>query len=104
MVASGVLVSPSGDRYPVVRGVPRFVDTQRYAASFGYEWNRWPRLQFDSENAGKPMANHTTRMWETITEASPERVRDHVIAEFGCGLAASWTSCAEKGHERWVSI
>jgi SAM-dependent methyltransferase len=85
MVVSGALVSRSGLRYPIVRGVPRFVDAELYASSFGYEWNRWPRVQFEAENVGKPMANHTTRMWETITEVTEDGVRNKVIAEFGCG-------------------
>lgn len=84
-VAAGALVSPSGRRYPIVRGVPRFVGEERYAASFGYEWNRWPRVQFESENAGRPMAGHTTRMWEAITEAPAAAVSGKTIVEFGCG-------------------
>lgn len=84
-VLSGALISLSGRRYPIVRGVPRFVGEEDYASSFGYEWNRWARVQFDSENAGRPMAGHTTRMWEAITKASDDRVKDKIIVEFGCG-------------------
>ncbi|MER3422194.1 MAG: hypothetical protein C4293_02130 [Nitrospiraceae bacterium] len=85
MVLSGVLVSRSGLRYPVVRGIPRFVDEEQYASSFGYEWNRWPRLQFEAENTHRPMAGHTMRMWETITEADECHVQNKTIVEFGCG-------------------
>jgi SAM-dependent methyltransferase len=84
-IISGKLVSLSGRQYPIVRGVPRFVDREEYASSFGYEWNRWARLQFDSENEGKPMAGHSTRMWEAITKASEDRVNGKTILEFGCG-------------------
>ena len=84
-VWAGTLNSPSGRQYPVVRGVPRFVEREQYAASFGWEWGRWPRVQFESENAGGAMAGHTTRMWERITGAGPEDVAAKTVVDFGCG-------------------
>src|SRR5437867_2895771 len=78
-VLSGELVGPSGRRYPIVRGIPRFVDSERYAASFGYEWGRWPRLQFDDQNVSRPMAGYTTRMWEKITAVTSAQVQGKTI-------------------------
>lgn len=83
-VLDGALTSAEGRSYPVVRGVPRFVAEEAYAASFGRQWNRWPRIQFESDNAGGPMAGHTTRMWETVT-AAPASLRGQTVVEFGCG-------------------
>lgn len=85
LVASGILVTASGRWYPIVRGIPRFVSAEQYTSSFGYEWTRWPRLQFESENMGRPMAEHTTRMWEIITSATEHTVHSQTIVEFGCG-------------------
>jgi SAM-dependent methyltransferase len=68
-----------------VRGVPRFVSAEHYASSFGYEWGRWPRVQFESANVGRPMAGHTTRMWERVTGVSDRQVNGQRIVEFGCG-------------------
>ena len=85
IVWSGWLRGDSGNSYPIVRGVPRFVDRQQYAASFGWEWSRWPRVQFESENVCRPMAGHTTRMWERITGATGDDVRGRTIVDFGCG-------------------
>jgi len=85
MVYSGELVSITGNRYPIIRGIPRFVSQEFYATSFGYEWKRWPRVQFESENIGRPMEGHTTRMWESITLAGESHVRNKKIVEFGCG-------------------
>ena len=85
MVVSGKLVSRSGRIYPIVRGIPRFVKSEHYAASFGFEWNRWPRVQFESENIGRPMQGHTTRMWEVITAAEQHEIKGMKIVEFGCG-------------------
>ena len=85
ILREGVLLSEEGHQYPIVRGIPRFVSTEHYSQSFGVEWNRWPRLQFDDQNVGRPMEGHTTRMWETITGASDDDVRGKTIVEFGCG-------------------
>ena len=35
-------------RYPIVRGIPRFVPNENYAADFGEQWNRFPKTQLDS--------------------------------------------------------
>ena len=85
MVWAGELRTTGGRCFPVVRGVPRFVERQQYAASFGWEWSRWPRVQFESENVGRPMAGHTTRMWEQITGVDASRVKGRRIVDFGCG-------------------
>lgn len=85
LVISGSLTTPSGKRYPIVRGVPRFVDESAYASSFGYEWNRWPRVQFESENVGRPMAGHTTRMWKIQTGVNEDQLYGQTVVEFGCG-------------------
>ena len=85
MVVSGDLVSDFGRRYPIIRGVPRFVEKENYAASFGYEWRRWPRVQFESENVGRPMAGHTTGMWEKCTASEDRDLKGRTLVEFGCG-------------------
>lgn len=85
MVQSGMLRAECGREYPIIRGVPRFVTGERYADSFGYEWHRWPRAQFEAQNVGRPMEGHTTRMFERITEVEPEQIEGQTIVEFGCG-------------------
>jgi SAM-dependent methyltransferase len=85
MVVTGALVTPSGRSYPIVRGVPRFVSAEQYAGSFGFEWSRWPRVQFESENVGRPMEGHTTRMWERVTGVSDAQVAGRTVVDFGCG-------------------
>jgi len=34
--------------YPVIRGIPRFVPNENYASSFGLQWTRHARTQYDS--------------------------------------------------------
>lgn len=40
--------SGCGATYPIVRGVPRFVSSDNYAGSFGFEWNVHNTTQYDS--------------------------------------------------------
>lgn len=84
-VIKGYLRTPSGKGYPVVRGIPRFIGSENYAGSFGFEWNRWPRVQFESDNVGRPMQGHTTKMWEIITGNKTQDFNRQVFIEFGCG-------------------
>lgn len=86
-ILEGSLVS-SSNTFPIVRGIPRFAgynDRGSYATSFGWQWNRWSRVQFESENIGGPMENHTARMWERITSNSSKSLEGALIADFGCG-------------------
>ena len=34
--------------YPVLRGIPRFVSDEKYASSFGFEWIKHAKTQYDS--------------------------------------------------------
>jgi SAM-dependent methyltransferase len=85
-IERGRLISAQGQyQYPIVNGIPRFVDQEHYAGSFGYEWQKWSRVQFEQENIGRPMAGHTTRMFESITELTPADLGGKLVVEFGCG-------------------
>lgn len=87
-VESGFLRS-SVTAYPIVRGIPRFVGhaPANYSRSFGYQWHRWPRLQFESENIGKPMEGHTRAMWQRITgvDGGPSSLQGTTVIDIGCG-------------------
>lgn len=86
MVITGELISDRGQHiYPIVRGVPRFLQSEGYTDSFGIEWKRWSRIQFEAENRGRPLEGHTTRMFETITRFSGTDLANKLVLEFGCG-------------------
>ncbi len=93
-VVEGRLTSPRAS-YPIVAGIPRFADAA-YVASFGSQWERWRRVQFDRDNIGGPMDGYTGRMWETIT-GQHARVDRAVVAEFGCGAGRFLATVREKG-------
>ncbi|RIL00250.1 MAG: hypothetical protein DCC71_18905 [Proteobacteria bacterium] len=46
-IASGALVCPEGCHHPIVGGIPRFVESDRYAQNFGMQWNLHARTQLD---------------------------------------------------------
>jgi SAM-dependent methyltransferase len=85
-IESGTLVTDDDKyQYPIINGIPRFVDKEYYSNSFGYEWNTWPKVQFESENLGGPMEGHTTKMFKTITRFSENELHGKSVIEFGCG-------------------
>ncbi len=84
-VYQGILTTEDGlQNYHIKNGLPIFVPEDGYASSFGTEWKTWPRVQFESENIGKPMEGHTKRMFEDITQY-PTDLKEKIIVEFGCG-------------------
>lgn len=86
LVRSGVLINTSHSRqYPIINYIPRFVDKEHYSSSFGYEWEKWPRVQFESENTNKPMARYTTKMFHASTGFTENDIQNKTVVEFGCG-------------------
>lgn len=83
-IVSGVLRSSRG-AYPIIDGIPRFVPDEGYSDNFGYQWNRWARIQFEDENAGKPMENFTKNMFKSITQFSSKKLKNKIVLDMGCG-------------------
>lgn len=94
------LVSPSGRRYPIVAGIPRFVESRdreqaQTADSFGYKWTRQPDwgTRGDSDEV-------IWSMWREMFGFGPETLRQlmtgKTVLDAGCGsgvalrLFASW--------------
>ena len=70
-----------GHEYPIVRGVPRFVESDDYASSFGLQWNRHARVQLDSRNG----TTFSRDRFYTITEWLHPRLREKLVLDVGCG-------------------
>lgn len=47
VLGSEVLTSGRGS-YPIINGIPRFVDAENYSDDFGVQWNQFPNTQLDS--------------------------------------------------------
>lgn len=81
-IKSGTLNCAGCQRvYSIVRGIPRFVTTDNYASSFGYQWNTFKGEQVDSINGTKLSTN---RFYKE-TKWSPEWMRGKWILDAGCG-------------------
>jgi len=50
IVSGALMCGPCRKTYPVRAGIPRFVDQDAYAESFGDEWHRFRTVQIDSLN------------------------------------------------------
>lgn len=86
MVKTGRLETVEGkSSYPIINGIPRFVSKELYASSFGYEWLKWPRVQFESENTESPMKGHTTKMFKAITHFRKDDIKGKKVLDYGCG-------------------
>jgi SAM-dependent methyltransferase len=79
---------------PIVRGLPRFVPSESYASSFGFQWNRFDKLQVDAV-----MHNDLTRDRFFATTGWPARMEGQVILEAGCGAGRFTQIALETGAE-----
>jgi SAM-dependent methyltransferase len=81
-VDEGYLVSEdSQHRYPVLKGIPRFVPKSNYADNFGMQWNHFRQTQLDSHSG---LSISTDRFWQA-TGWSPELMNGQWVLDAGCG-------------------
>lgn len=81
-IEEGWLIAEDGrERYPVLRGIPRFVPKSNYADNFGMQWNHFRQTQLDS-HSGHPIS--TERFW-LATGWKPEQLKDQWVLDAGCG-------------------
>jgi len=89
---TGGYVCPGCKRaYPFINGIARFVDAQHYAASFGFQWHRYQRVQFDHDEI-----KEEDRQFRIKTTLRPEELQGKLVLDVGCGMgrfaevATSW--------------
>lgn len=93
-IEEGALVSTrTGREYPIVRGIPRFVDASNYTASFGMQWNAFREVQVDSE-AG---SGHSRARFDTETRWTGERLQGKWVLDGGCGAGRFAEISAARG-------
>lgn len=77
------LACDSAHRFPISYGIPRFVAGERYAQSFGRQWNRWATTQLDSHNGSTIFRNRFERYF-----GAPESLAGQRVLDAGCGAGA----------------
>jgi SAM-dependent methyltransferase len=70
-----------GTEVPVIRGIPRFVASDAYTASFSFEWNRHRKTQLDDATS-----RESEETFRAKTGLSPEEVADRLVLDVGCGM------------------
>ena len=66
---------------PVVRNIPRFVDSSNYASAFGLQWNAFRKTQLDSYTGTTISRDRLTRCFG----GSLDVLCDKTLLEVGCG-------------------
>ena len=85
--------------YPVVAGIPRFVETDNYAASFGYQWNLFKQEQLDSVNG----TGLSEKRFLSETGWTREWMEGKWVLDAGCG-AGRFLDVASKGEAEVVGV
>jgi 2-polyprenyl-3-methyl-5-hydroxy-6-metoxy-1,4-benzoquinol methylase len=80
--------------FPVVRSIARFVPSEDYAHSFGYQWNTFDKTQLDSH-----MGNDLSRERFFATTQWPPKMDGQTILEAGCGMGRFTQIALETGAE-----
>jgi len=81
IVTGRLLASGSARVYPIMHGVPRFVVSSNYSDSFGLQWNRFSKVQLDSDNG----ATYSRRRFERETLWSRADLEGKWVLDGGCG-------------------
>jgi SAM-dependent methyltransferase len=78
--------------YPIVRGIPRFVSSDRYVQSFSFEWNTHSTTQLDFQRGGKSAEQQFIQK----TGFLPEQLHGKLVLDAGVGagryadVASGW--------------
>jgi ubiquinone/menaquinone biosynthesis C-methylase UbiE len=81
--------------FPIIDGVGRFVASEHYTGSFGYQWNTFAQAQLDS-------ANGTSRSRDTFVEKtgfSLEGLGGKRVLDAGCGMGRFAEVCIAAGAD-----
>ncbi len=97
---SGTLSCPTCKKdYLVTAGIPRFVEPDNYASSFGYQWNLFRKEQIDTHNGTTLSAD---RLWSE-TKWTKDELKGKWVLDAGCG-AGRFLDAASKTEAQIVGI
>jgi len=67
--------------YPIINGIPRFVESKNYAGDFGLQWNKFGRTQLDSHTGTKLTEDRLAR----CLNGHLEQLAGKMVLEAGSG-------------------
>ncbi|HUQ32934.1 MAG TPA: methyltransferase domain-containing protein [Pyrinomonadaceae bacterium] len=85
--------------YPIEAGIPRFVEKDNYAVSFGYQWNLFKLEQLDSVNG----TNLSEQRLSSETGWTKDWMKGKWILDAGCG-AGRFLDVASKSEAEVVGL
>ena len=95
-IVSGDLVSSvTGKRYPIVRGIPRFVPNSVYAENFGKQWNMFREVQVDSSTRRA----HSQQRYDDEVGWTADDVAGKWVLDAGCGAGRFAEVAAARGGD-----
>lgn len=77
----GYVCTACQHKFPLERGVVRFVDPENYAGSFGFQWQRYDRTQLDDAES-----RESERDFARKTGLSPAELKGKLVLDVGCGM------------------
>lgn len=93
-IEEGKLVSTeTGKEYPIVRGIPRFVDPSNYTASFGMQWNAFRDVQLDTHAGG----GLSEKRFDDETGWDEGKLSGKWVLDGGCGAGRFAEVAAARG-------
>jgi SAM-dependent methyltransferase len=94
-IVEGALVSPDGQKYPITRGIPRFVPSENYASTFGFEWNTHSRIYLDGTDRFRVRSTQEQLGYKLGLSAS--KVAGARVLDVGCGTGANGIAVSDWG-------
>lgn len=79
--------SDSGEQFPIIDGVCRFVKQDNYASNFGFQWNLFAQVQLDHFSG----SGITSERFFKATGWKSKELKNKTVLEAGCG-AGRFTS------------
>ena len=79
--ADGLRCVACGQSFPLVRNTLRFVGSDSYADSFGWQWQRYDRTQMDDLTRRESELDFRRK-----TGLTPEELRGKLVLDVGCGM------------------
>jgi SAM-dependent methyltransferase len=95
---NGIRCVECGRTYPRVKGVFRCVEAEKYAGSFGFQWNIFRKTQLDNE-----ASRQSEQDFERRTGFRPDDLRGKLVLDVGCGMGR-FAEVASRWGARVVGI